>query len=193
MGKVIIFLWGLWIGSVVFHYFKFGIFKKLFLCFWELSCWVMALELGYYLFIFWVWDYWWSRLVCQYMYDAREGVNKISCSWIIDWKPQLMYLSIMYGRYWCLKQSIEKSGIVQKRELGSKHVPIDLLNVGGLSRRIPRTNLSKLLTHCKEVVEFGFCKQASHDYLERRRGTFSVWHLLLCSCVSKYRCASMHM
>jgi hypothetical protein len=23
---------------VVFHYFKFGIFKKLFLCFWELSC-----------------------------------------------------------------------------------------------------------------------------------------------------------
>lgn len=177
---------------MVFHYFKFGTIKKLLLCFWELSCWVMALELGYYLFIFWVWDYLWSRVVCQYMHDAREGVNKISCSWIIDWQPQLLYLSIMHGGNWCLKESIEKSRIVQKRELGSKHVPIDLLNVGGLSGRIPRTSRSELLTHCKEV-EFGFYKYTNDDYLERRRITFSVWHLLLCSCVSKYRCALVHM
>jgi hypothetical protein len=43
------------------------------------------------------------------------------------------------------------------------------------------------------VVEFGFYKYTNDDYLERRRGTFSVWHLLLCSCVSKYRCVLMRM
>jgi hypothetical protein len=152
------FIWGLWINLMVFHYLKFGILRKLFLCFWELSCWVMGWELGYYLFIFWVWDYLRSRLVCQYMHDAREGVNKISCSWIIDWKPQFLYPSIMYDGNWCSKETIEKSKIVQKRELGSKHVLIDLLNVGGLSERIPITALFELLTHCKEMVEFGFYK-----------------------------------
>jgi hypothetical protein len=40
-----------------------------------------------------------------------------------------------------------------------------------------RTALFELLTHCKEVVEFGFYKQASDDYLERRSGTFSVRYL----------------
>jgi hypothetical protein len=43
--------------------------------------------------------------------------------------------------------------------------------------RIPRTAPFELLTCCKEVVEFGFCKQAIDDYLERRRGTFCVRYL----------------
>jgi hypothetical protein len=54
----------------------------------------------------------------------------------------------MYGGNLCLKEIIEKSKIVQKRELGSKHVPIDLLNVGGLSGRIPRTAPFEIIHRC---------------------------------------------